>query len=92
VSEQEKIDVVLPDHVVVHLRSVMVFAELASKYDSDIRVSAGGKDVNGKDVMDLLTLMGAGHRRMCIAARGRDALEALQALNQLVADGFGEKT
>jgi len=69
VSEQEKIDVALPDHVVVHLRTVMVFAELASKYDSDIRVSAGGKDVNGKDVMD-----------------------ALQALNQLVADGFGEKT
>ena len=89
--ERDQIEVTLPDRVVVHLRTVMQFAEVASEYGAAVRVSAGGKDVNGKDVMDLLTLMGAGHRRISIAAKGDDASAVLRALEELIAAGFGEE-
>jgi phosphotransferase system HPr (HPr) family protein len=74
----------IPDGVVVHLRTVTQFVEAASKYLSDIRVSAGGKSVNGKDVLDMLTLLGPGHRELQISAEGSDAEVALRALENLV--------
>lgn len=84
-------EVTIPEDTEVHLRSVTQFVELASKYDAQVQVSAGGKSVSGKDVMDLLMVVGAGHRRMFISAEGKDAEAALEALAALVAGGFGKE-
>ena len=80
----------IPDQVVVHLRTVMLFAEAASKFNADIRVAVGEQSVNGKDVMELLVLLGPGHRELQISAEGPDAPAALAALQRLVAKDLFE--
>lgn len=81
----------IPDRVVVHLRTVMLFAEAASRFSSDIRVAVGEQTVNGKDVMELLVLLGPGHRELQIVAEGPDAGAALAALQTLVAKSLFEE-
>ncbi len=80
----------IPDQVVVHLRTVMLFAEAASKFSSDVRVAVGEQSANGKDVMDLLILLGPGHRELQICTEGPDAAPALAALQNLIAKDLFE--
>ena len=75
----------IPDGVVVHLRTVTQIVEAASRYSCDIRVAVGGKSASAKDVLDMLTLLGPGHRELSISADGADADAAVEALEKLVA-------
>ncbi|MEK7732746.1 MAG: HPr family phosphocarrier protein, partial [Planctomycetota bacterium] len=61
----------------LHARPATKFAEIANKYDSEIYVKAKGKTVDGKSVIDLLTLGAENGTEMYLHAKGSDATEAL---------------
>jgi phosphotransferase system HPr (HPr) family protein len=87
--------IVLPvNHPVgLHARPAAQFVQTASKFESEITVANKTKEsdpVNAKSILSVLTLgVHQGHE-IEISADGPDAEDALKALEQLVAENFGE--
>ena len=75
----------------LHLRAAGRFAEIAGRFGSDIRLSVAGRAVNGKSVLDILTLGAGPGVELLIEAEGLDAESALDCLEALVRDNFGEE-
>lgn len=74
----------------LHARAATMFVQTASKFASEITVHKDGREVNGKSIMGVLTLVASKGSQIHIRAEGGDAQDALAALEKLVADKFGE--
>jgi phosphocarrier protein len=74
----------------MHARAAAKFVHLASRFDSRIRVSRQGREMDGKSVMGLLLLAAPHGSSITISADGRDELDAVAKLAALVEHGFGE--
>jgi phosphocarrier protein len=74
----------------LHARPAARIVRLASSFDSDIEISKDGFGVNGKSIMGVMMLAAEFGSSITIKADGPDARQAVDALAQLVADGFGE--
>ena len=74
----------------MHARAAAKFVHLAARFESRIRVSRDGREMDGKSVMGLLLLAAARGSTMTISAEGADELAAVAALVALVETGFGE--
>ena len=70
----------------------MQFVDLANRFKSDISVYKPGDQVtvDGKSVMQMITLEGTQGTALTVTAEGEDAAAAVEQLAQLVADNFGE--
>ncbi len=75
----------------MHARPATKFAEIANKYSSEIRIKTKNKEVDGKSVIELLTLGAENGTEITINAKGLDAVEALDALEGLVRSKFEEE-
>lgn len=75
----------------IHARPATKFAEIANKYNSEIRVKTKNKEVDGKSIIELLTLGAENDTEIVIHAKGPDAAEALDALEGLVKSKFEEE-
>jgi phosphotransferase system HPr (HPr) family protein len=70
----------------LHARVAASFVKTASRFSSTIRVRHGDRDGNAKSILEVLTL-GAAHRaEVTIRAEGEDAMDALDALETLLAE------
>lgn len=69
----------------LHARPAALFVQVANRFKSVIRVRKGGKQVDGKSIMGVLTLAAPKGAAMEVTAQGPDAAEALHALGQLMA-------
>ena len=74
----------------LHARAAAKFVTLASGFESEITVEREGREVNGKSIMGVMMLAAARGSSIQIRADGEDAEAALDALEALVADRFGE--
>ena len=68
----------------------MQFVELANQYNSNIEVSNGVLAVDAKSIMSVMRLAETCGSTLQFTADGSDAEQALEALEKLVASGFGE--
>ena len=75
----------------LHARPAARIVRLASSFASEIELSKDGLDVNGKSIMGVMMLAAECGSEITIRATGPDAEQAVQALAELVADGFGEE-
>ncbi len=75
----------------LHARPVMRFVDLAYRFQSDITVHKGEQSVDGKSPMEMILLEATQGTCLKLVAQGSDAREAVDALAQLVAEGFGEE-
>lgn len=82
--------VVVPNPQGVHARPADLFVKLAHRYQSKIEVIKDGECVDGKSILHMLTLDAVKGTELRLEAEGPDADEALSALADLVAKGFGE--
>jgi phosphotransferase system HPr (HPr) family protein len=73
-----------------HARPAGLFAELASRYGSAIRVRNRHKTSDGKSVLGLMLLGVTAGTEITIEAEGADEVEAVEALAALVQQRFGE--
>ena len=77
----------------LHARPATSFVKMAIKFSSEIFVSTENKEkVNGKSVIDLLTLGAKNGTELLITAKGEDKEEALGVLEGLVRNNFNEDT
>lgn len=75
----------------LHARPAMQFVELSNSFSSTIEVSNGQLTVDAKSIMSVMRLAATQGTVLKITADGDDAQEAVDALSQLVAGGFGEE-
>ncbi len=72
----------------LHLRPAGRVAETANKFQSEIRLTVTGRQVNCKSVLELLTLGAGPGVDLVFAADGPDADKAVEALVALVRNNF----
>ncbi|MBL7170927.1 MAG: HPr family phosphocarrier protein [Candidatus Omnitrophica bacterium] len=75
----------------LHARPAALFVKTANGFKADIIVEKEGKKVNGKSIMGIMMLAAAKGSAIKIKARGKDADEAMGALQQLILSKFGEE-
>jgi phosphocarrier protein len=63
-----------------HMRPMAAFAQLASRFESSVKVSREGQSVNGKSILDLMLLAAAQGTELTLEVAGPDAQAALSAL------------
>lgn len=74
----------------IHARPAALFVKTANRFQSDISVEKDNLRVSGKSIIGLMTIEGYQGATLCITASGPDAGEALNALEELVAQKFFE--
>src|SRR5665213_3251288 len=75
----------------LHARASAHFVRCAEGFDAEITVSKDQSTVGGTSIMGLMMLSAAQGSTIRVAAQGRDAAAALDALSALVASRFGEE-
>jgi phosphocarrier protein HPr len=75
----------------LHARPAARIVRLASNFTAAIVLSKDGLDVNAKSIMGVMMLAAECGSEITIRADGSDAEQAVQALAELVASGFGEE-
>jgi phosphocarrier protein HPr len=74
----------------LHARPAARIVRLANSFAAEIALAKDGLDVNGKSIMGVMMLAAECGSSITIRADGPDAEQAVQALADLVASGFGE--
>ena len=74
----------------IHARVAAQIVKVASRFQSEISIAKSGVSVNGKSILDLMTLVCPHGSKVQVLARGPDASEALGALASLFQAKFGE--
>ena len=75
----------------IHARPAAALVQTVLRFESDVSIERDGTRVNAKSIMGLLTLAAAQGSRLRIVCRGADADEAMKAVRELFARGFGEE-
>jgi len=83
--------VMIPNKLGIHARPATLFAETASKFQSEVTVEKDGMEVNGKSILGLMMLVAPKGTEIIIRTEGPDEDEAIEALTKLVEEGFGEE-
>jgi phosphocarrier protein HPr len=76
----------------LHARAAARFVHLATRFNSQIRVSRDSKVMDGKSIMGILLLAAARGTKLTISADGPDETTAVDSLVQFVESGFGEES
>lgn len=74
----------------LHARASAKFVQCCENFTADIRVTRCGETVGGTSIMGLLTLAAAQGTTISVSALGADAAAALDAIEALLGDRFGE--
>ena len=74
----------------LHARAAAKLVTTASSFSSDIDLAKNGQRVNGKSIMGVMMLAASRGTELIIYASGEDEKEAVNSLEKLIADRFGE--
>ncbi|MDA1264392.1 MAG: HPr family phosphocarrier protein [Planctomycetota bacterium] len=74
----------------LHARPCHAVVRLALEFEASLRVRFAGLDVNGKSILELMTLAAGKGEVLDLEAEGPDAEALLAAIDALIATGFEE--
>lgn len=86
--------VVVSNKLGLHARPAMQFVEAANRFKASVAVEKTGEEpmtVNGKSIMDMMTLAAVQGTNLIIRADGQDAEDAVTQLAGLFSEKFGEE-
>lgn len=83
-------EVVVANSQGLHARPADMLAREARKWQSRIELVADAQRVDGKSILDVLTLAAEAGTRLVVEATGPDAREALEAIGGLFERKFNE--
>ncbi len=90
-TQMSEVTLTIVNELGLHARAATLFVQTASQYEADVFVSKDGQEVNGKSILGILTLIAIKDSQIAIRAEGPGAEQAIEALEQLVAQRFGEE-
>jgi len=85
-------EVTIPNKLGLHARAAAKLVTAASRYAAEVYLEKGETRVNGKSIMGVMMLAAAQGSRITVVTDGLDEGEAMDALCELIEDGFGEET
>ena len=74
----------------LHMRPADLLVRKANSFAAEVQVSKGEHVVDGKSIISILTLAADEGTELRIAANGEDAAAAVNALVELIQNGFTE--
>ncbi|MHB1145023.1 MAG: HPr family phosphocarrier protein [Thiobacillus sp.] len=84
-------DVEIVNKLGLHARPSARLTQLASRFKSNVFMSRNGRRVNAKSIMGVMMLAAARGSSITLETEGEDELEAIDALTDLITNGFGEE-
>ena len=75
----------------LHARASAKFVQTVERFEADVRVTRCGETVGGTSIMGLMMLAASPGTQISVEAVGPQAAEAMAAIEQLLADRFGEE-
>jgi phosphocarrier protein HPr len=75
----------------LHARASAKFVQTVEGFDAEVTVSKDGMSVGGTSIMGLMMLAASPGCTVNVVASGPQATEALDALETLIANRFGEE-
>jgi len=83
-------DITIINKLGLHARAAAKLVTLASEFESDIQLARGSRQVNAKSIMGVMMLAAGKGTSLELIATGADEEAAVQRLEKLVMDRFGE--
>ncbi|RKX29606.1 MAG: HPr family phosphocarrier protein [Candidatus Zixiibacteriota bacterium] len=74
----------------LHARPSAVLVNVTSQFESSVFLTKDGHPVNGKSIMGVMTLAAEMGSKLIIEVDGPDEEEAMRAILDIIASGFGE--
>ena len=74
----------------LHARAAAMLARESGRFKSKIFLERDGMEVDGRSLLEILTLACPKGSRITIRAEGEDARDAVESLGVLIEDKFGE--
>ncbi len=74
----------------LHARAAAKLVHLASRYASEILLLKNGQTVNGKSIMGVMMLAASRGTELELTAEGDDESTAIEAIENLISNRFGE--
>ena len=74
----------------LHARAAAQIAKTAMDFDSDLYISLDGKEVDGKNLLSILSLGAGTGAEIVLRAVGEDSAELIEAVSKLFSLRFGE--
>ncbi|MDQ1314003.1 MAG: phosphocarrier protein HPr [Pseudomonadota bacterium] len=84
-------DVEIVNKLGLHARPSARLTKLASGFKSQVFMSRNGRRVNAKSIMGVMMLAASKGSSITLETDGEDEVEAMDALAELIASGFGEE-
>ncbi len=75
----------------LHARAAAAFVKTIEPFDAEIEVERIGQTVNGTSIMGLMMLAAAKGTTIKVSAGGKQAKEAMEAIEKLLNNKFGEE-
>ncbi len=85
-----RLEVTVVNRLGLHARAAAKFVTLASGFASEIRIRRGAREVNGKSIMGVMMLAAGKGTKIELIASGHDEELAIERLEALVQERFGE--
>lgn len=82
---------VIQNRAGLHARPAALFVQMANKFASQIMVAKEDREVDGKSIMGIMMLAAGKGAQIRITATGIDEKEALERLEELINNKFGEE-
>ena len=83
-------DITIINKLGLHARAAAKFVSTASRYGAEIHLQRGSQRINGKSIMGVMMLAASKGSTLVLTTEGEDEETAADALQQLIADRFGE--
>ena len=84
-------DFTISNKMGMHMRPANVFVTAMTKYKSDINITFGGKEINGKSIMNIMAGCIKCGSEITVECNGADENEMLKKAEELITSGFGEE-
>jgi phosphocarrier protein len=87
----KKKDLLIENKLGLHARAAAQIVKAASGFNSKILLSKDGIEVDGKSIMGIMMMAAARGTTVLVTAEGDDEDRALEGMEKLFKDKFGEK-
>ncbi|HEY2986476.1 MAG TPA: HPr family phosphocarrier protein [Candidatus Binatia bacterium] len=74
----------------LHARAAALLVQTVNKFEAEVMISKDGQTVDGRSIMGVLTLAATQGSEIHVEAKGKQAEEALRAVEKLVEKKFLE--
>jgi phosphotransferase system HPr (HPr) family protein len=81
----------IQNKVGLHARPAAVLVQTANKFKSDITIEKDGKAVSAKSILGVLSLGAEKGSVITVETNGADEKEAMEAMQELVNNKFGDE-